>query len=240
MNEHVQRVQKALLLAGYDLGRFGADGDFGPKTADAVMTAINLSRMIGTHEAVVKEGAQIEAPALNGRDDPIPALWLPMAKMKRIIMHWTAGSYTASEEDKEHYHFLIDGSAKIIKGVHSVSNNEVIRGSNYAAHTLNCNTGSIGISICCMAGATESPFNPGNYPMKAEQFGVLIEAVAQLCEVYDIPVTPQTVLSHAEVQGNLGIQQRGKWDYTRLPFDPQIKGARAVGDHIRERVSLFV
>ena len=34
--------------------------------------------------------------------------------MKRIIIHWTAGTYYPSEYEKEHYHFLVDKDGKVI------------------------------------------------------------------------------------------------------------------------------
>jgi hypothetical protein len=57
------------------------------------------------------------------------------------------------------------------------------------------------------------------------------------CRRYDIPVTPKTVLSHAEVQNNLGIKQRGKWDISRLAVDPSMNGAKACGDLLRASVA---
>jgi N-acetyl-anhydromuramyl-L-alanine amidase AmpD len=108
---------------------------------------------------------------------------------------------------------------------------------DYAAHTRGCNTGSIGVSLACMAGATETPFNAGKFPMTEKQWVAMIEGIAQLCKFYKIPVSPQTVLSHAEVQGTLGIKQAGKWDFTRLAFDPTVKGAKACGDRMRKEVA---
>ena len=161
--------------------------------------------------------------------------------MKRIIAHWTAGTWKASTEDRKHYHFIVESDGNVVRGNWPVKNNESIpKGSSeYAAHTLNCNTQSIGISMACMAGATESPFHAGNYPMTQQQFEAMCEKIASLCKQYSIEVTPQTVLSHAEVQPTLGIKQRGKWDFTRLPFNPKIVGAKACGDFMRERVQYY-
>jgi hypothetical protein len=61
--------------------------------------------------------------------------------------------------------------------------------------------------------------------------------IAQLAHFYKIPVTNKTIPSHAEVQPNLGIQQAGKWDFTRLAFDPSVVGAKACGDKMRAEVS---
>lgn len=108
----------------------------------------------------------------------------------------------------------------------------------YAAHCLNLNTDSIGVSIACMGGAVESPLSTGKWPMKVEQLHSLIEGVAKLARVYAIVVTEKTILSHAEVQGTLGVQQRNKWDYTVLPFDSKVKGAKPIGNYIRDQISL--
>jgi N-acetyl-anhydromuramyl-L-alanine amidase AmpD len=157
--------------------------------------------------------------------------------MKRIICHWTAGQYMPNHVDKEHYHFLIDGHGETHRGDNVVADNESTTDGKYAAHTRGCNRQSIGVSICCMAGAVERPFKAGSAPMKANQWTAMVKLVAKLCRQYGIPVTPRTVLSHAEVQGTLGIPQRQKWDYTRLAFDPAVVGAKACGDKLRAEVA---
>jgi hypothetical protein len=138
--------------------------------------------------------------------------------MKRIINHWTAGSYTASSEDRKHYHFLIEGDGTIIPGKNSIAANAgPLKSGAYAAHTRNCNTKSIGLAVCCMVGAKETPFDPGLFPILSEQWRALVELNATLAAFYKIPVTPQTILTHAEVEKNLGITQRGQWDITAVP-----------------------
>ncbi len=158
--------------------------------------------------------------------------------MKRIIAHWTAGSYNVSDLDKEHYHFIISGNTDVVAGKFPVSANEAPKKGAYAAHTLNCNTGSIGVSVACMAGAVEGKSN-GQFPMKETQFERMCRHIAELSLQYNIPVTPTTILSHAEVQPNLKITQRGKWDITVLPFKPDIKGAAACGAYMRARVTQY-
>ena len=154
--------------------------------------------------------------------------------MKRIIVHWTAGRYKASSLDRQHYHFIFEDDGNEVPGIYSVEANRKPRKGAYAAHTLNCNTGSIGLSMACMLNATERDF--GSCPMTEAQFEAMARKAAELAIQYGIRVTPQTVLSHAEVQGNLGIKQRGKWDFTVLPFRPGLKGATACGDYFRSRV----
>lgn len=163
--------------------------------------------------------------------------WLPVVPMKRVILHWTAGTHKANSTDLKAYHLLVEGDGKVVRGNASIALNSTPLKTGYAAHTLNANSESIGISLCCMGNATEVPFNAGKWPMTKKQFDTLIELVRIVCEAYKIPITPKTVLTHAEVQNNLGIQQRNKWDYTRLAFDPSLVGAKAIGDHIRERVA---
>lgn len=157
--------------------------------------------------------------------------------MKRIINHWTAGTYKPSDLDKRHYHIIIDGDGNEHRGFYNIEANENTKDGHYAAHTQGCNTGSIGVSLCAMGGATEKPPEVGDYPITEAQWSKLIEVNARLCREYGIAVTPQTVLSHAEVQTTLGIKQRGKWDISVLPFKPKIKGAKAVGDLLRAAVA---
>lgn len=166
----------------------------------------------------------------------VPSSWMQRCEMKRVIAHWSAGAYTVGALEKQHYHLIIDGNGKLHKGDHDISDNVNTADDDYAAHTLGTNTGSIGISLACMAGAIENPFRPGRYPMKNVQWDAMIEAIADLVSFYAIPVTPATVLSHAEVEKNLGKPQRGKWDFTRLAFDDSVVGAKACGDKMRREV----
>ncbi len=163
-----------------------------------------------------------------------------MKQMKRIIGHWTGGLGFASEKDLEHYHRLVQADGSIAFGTEEIADNIVTSDGDYAAHTLNLNTASIGVALCGMAGAKERPFLAGHAPINENQFKRFCRLIAELCIEYGIPVTPETVLTHAEVEPNLGVKQRGKWDITRLPWRSDIKGARAVGDHMRELVSGYV
>lgn len=166
----------------------------------------------------------------------LPLDWLQPVKMSRVILHWSAGAHKCSELDKEHYHIIIEGNGNVVRGDHTISDNVTSGDGDYAAHTRNCNTGSIGVSMACMAGAIESPFNAGKFPMTGTQWNRAMEVIAHLAAFYHIPVTDKTILSHAEVQKNLGIQQNGKWDVARLPFDPKTVGAKACGDKMRAKV----
>ncbi|WP_342242630.1 peptidoglycan recognition protein family protein [Ensifer sp. OTU672] len=166
----------------------------------------------------------------------LPLEWLQPVKMSRIIAHWSAGAYRASELDKEHYHIIVEGSGTVVRGDHTISDNVSTADDDYAAHTRGCNAGSIGVSLACMAGAIESPFHAGKFPMTETQWHRAMDVIAHLAEFYKIPVNSKTILSHAEVQPNLGIKQAGKWDFTRLPFAPNVIGAKACGDKMRADV----
>jgi N-acetylmuramoyl-L-alanine amidase len=157
--------------------------------------------------------------------------------MKRVIAHWAVTKYKADDISKQHYHYIYEGDGREVKGLFNPEANLKCANGQYAAHTLNCNTGSIGVSCAAMYGA-ESVDKPGPFPITAVQFDAMCKGIARLCVKYSIPVTPQTVLSHAEVETTLGIKQRGKWDIAVLPF-LNFKTAKACGDEMRKRVQAY-
>lgn len=238
-------IQRRLLSLGYPLPKFGADGHPGAETIAALKAFQNA---VGISITGTADAATIGKLGLGGAEPErapaspvtIPASWMPKASMKRIIVHWTAGAHKASTLDREHYHMLIEADGNLVRGIPTIDLNQEPARSGYAAHTLNCNSGSIGVSLCCMAGAEEIPFKAGSAPMTREQWDKLPQVLAALCERYSIEPGPRTVLSHAEVQTTLGIQQRGKWDIARLAFDPSIKGAKACGDIFRSRTAALL
>ena len=218
----VREWQEALNRAGFNIA---SDGDFGPKTLEASLSSLH--------------GAPPPPP--DEIPHELPGDWLPKSsKMKRVIAHWTAGSYAVSPTDREHYHFIWDGDGHVVRGDNSVKDNESTADKDYAAHTKDCNTGSIGVSLACMSGAIENPFYPGPYPMTRRQWDGMCRGIAQICATYDIAVTPETVLSHGEVQGNLGIKQNGKWDYTRIAWEPTVYGATPCGNLLRSHVKALM
>ena len=166
----------------------------------------------------------------------LPLEWLQPVKMARIIVHWSAGAHRASDLDKQHYHIIVEGSGNVVRGDNLISDNVNTSDGKYAAHTRGCNTGSIGVSFASMAGAVEKPFSAGKFPLTETQWARGMDVIAHLASFYGIPVTDKTILTHAEVQPNLGIKQAGKWDITRLPFDPSVVGAKAVGDKMRRDI----
>jgi hypothetical protein len=166
----------------------------------------------------------------------IPKNLLSPCSMKRVICHWSEGNYKANSTDIEHYHILIEGDGTVPGGDHTIDDNSNIADNDYAAHTLNANTESIGVACCCMVGCQESPFKPGSQPMKKSQWNTMVQVVAELCQFYGIPVTPKTVLGHGEVQANLIIAQKGKWDPMVWPWDTS-KTRAQVGAALRKQVA---
>jgi hypothetical protein len=76
--------------------------------------------------------------------------------------------------------------------------------------------------------------------MTKVQWDHMCMGIAQLCAYYDIPVTDETVLSHAEVEDTLGVNQDGKWDFTKLAWDSSISGQHACGDRMRADVTRYL
>jgi N-acetyl-anhydromuramyl-L-alanine amidase AmpD len=161
----------------------------------------------------------------------------PVTGLRRIIFHWTAGTHVVSSVDRRHYHFIIAGDGSTVDGIHKPEDNISTADGHYAAHTRSLNTGSIGVAVAGMNGAKERPFSAGGFPMREIQIDALVRLLAHLCAKYRIPVTPQTVLSHAEVQPTLGITQAGKWDVMWLPGMNATQDPVAIGNIIRARVA---
>ena len=165
---------------------------------------------------------------------------LPVCSMARVVLHWTAGTYKASSLDQEHYHILIEGDGTIVYGKHDIDANAKPAREPRASHTRNCNTGSIGVSMCSMKDAKERPFSAGPFPMTIEQWKVAAEVVAELCRQYSIGVTPRTVLAHGEVQESLKIEQLQKWDPLVQPWAPSTPRAQVMDGFralVKEQVS---
>lgn len=166
-----------------------------------------------------------------------------MPYLRRIVIHWTAGPYLPNETDKLHYHYMVDGTAKVHQGKFKPEANIPpkggLRGGSYAAHTGGGNSYSIGVAICGMAGySSQSTLGP--YPLKKKQCEHVWSLCAELCKKYNIDVTPETVLTHYEFgKQNPNTSSRGKIDISFLPFLPDLKDYE-VGDYIRQKVAWYL
>lgn len=161
-----------------------------------------------------------------------------LTSLKRVICHWAVTKYKCDDVSREHYHFIYEGDGKEVAGRFKPEDNLSVVDGTYAAHTHHCNAGSIGVSCAAMFGAIDED-RYGKFPITAKQFEAMCKGVARLCKKYGIEVTDHTVLTHAEVQPVLGIQQNGKWDISVLPH-LKLKGVKACGDAIRANVSRYL
>lgn len=158
--------------------------------------------------------------------------------MKRLICHWTAGTYQPNNTDFEHYHYLINGDGLTIEGKYKPEDNLNCNDGKYAAHTGGGNTGSIGVAMCGMLGY-KNRSNIGDYPLTAVQCEAFFKKCAQLCKMYNIPITNETVMTHYEFGRKYWkTSSNGKIDITFLPPFPQITQDKA-GDFIRQKISWY-
>lgn len=155
--------------------------------------------------------------------------------MKKIIIHWTAGTNQPNSTDYQHYHYLVNGDGLVVAGKYKPEDNENCNDGKYAAHTGGGNTGAIGVALCGMAGYTSSK-NVGKYPLTKKQVEAGFKLVSQLCKCYNIAITPQTVMTHYEFgKNNPKTTSAGKIDITYLPPYPQVTKDK-IGDFIRNKI----
>ena len=161
----------------------------------------------------------------------IPIDALPRNRnVHRVILHWTAGGPKPSALDKAHYHFLVDQQGMLYRGAAGPG--------IYLPHTRQLNTGSVGLSLCGMAGAT-SLRSLGAYPLTKVQIERACQAAADIIAAYDLALSGRTCLTHAEVTTVYGIEQRGKWDITVLPPWPEIQPEHC-GTYLRDKVQWYL
>ena len=195
---------------GIDAGPI--DDDWGPNTESAVKELMKLKGVDKKEDVFHPSG------------------------LHRIHMHWTAGAYGAIGVELGSYHILIMRDGKPVMGNLKPEANANTSDGQYAAHTRACNQGAIGVSMDCMGGAKEVPFDAGKYPMTQAQLQGMVEQVADLCKTYDIPVSRYSTLTHAEIEKTLGVWQRSKWDIKWVPGMARPANAISVGDKIRDMI----
>lgn len=154
---------------------------------------------------------------------------------KRIILHWTAGTNYPNTTDLQHYHFLIDKDGKVYNGVYTPEDNLNCYDGKYAQHTGGGNTGSIGIAVCGMAGY-KNKLSDTKYPLTTVQIEKMFSLSAKLCKKYEIPITPDTVMTHYEFgKAYPKTSSAGKIDIICLHPFPNLS-KNQIGDFIRSNV----
>ena len=165
------------------------------------------------------------------------AKFMVPARVDRIHLHWTAGPAQSRPDEADHYHAILNQDLTVSKGRYTAKDNENTLDNIYAAHTKSANRFAYGYSLAGMRGAKEKPFNPGPDPITEKQWSRAMIHLAQLCKFYHVAPTDKKVLTHAEVQSNLGIKQNGKWDITVLPWQAdKWNTAKKVGDLMRAEI----
>lgn len=172
----------------------------------------------------------------------IPLLKDLPAPPRRIILHWTGGGAKASQFEREHYHYLVEQTGKIVEGFRVAANmRKVSSRAPYAAHTKGFNSFSVGVSFCGMAGVNSlAEWNAGKHgrvPLLEAQMISGCRFVGQLCSAWGLPVKESTVFTHAEAERLHDVDQNGKWDIDVLAFLPSLSPAQ-VGAWIRNQVSI--
>jgi hypothetical protein len=163
-----------------------------------------------------------------------------MSVLKKICVHWTAGSHGQSEEDYRHYHYTVGNDGAVAGGKFKPEANipPLVNGK-YAAHCGGGNSYCIGVSLRGMAGY-QGPGSVGKYPLTEPQCEAGWKLVAKLCHEYGIPVNPDTVFTHYEFgRKNPASDSAGKIDITFLPHAPSMKPDE-VGDYIRCKVQWYL
>lgn len=151
--------------------------------------------------------------------------------LSRIHLHWTAGTLVISRDDRLHYHELVQGDGSYVE-LHPLN--------KALSHTLNFNTGAYGMGMCGMHEAKDHPFSVGKYPLTSVQVEAFCKRVAVKCKMLDIPVSPYSVVTHAEIQPTFGVTQKGKIDIMWLPGMGRMGGPREVGDVLRKTIQGFL
>lgn len=155
--------------------------------------------------------------------------------MKRIILHWTGGTYQPNELEYKHYHYLITGDSLLIKGKFDPEDNIDCYDGHYAAHTGGGNTGSIGIAFCGMFKYRDRT-HVGNYPIKAAQLEFGFLRIAEIAKQYNIPIDGEHVMTHYEFGlKNPTTSSRAKIDLTFLPPYKDVL-PNETGDFIRKKI----
>lgn len=162
-----------------------------------------------------------------------------MAKngLSKITMHWSVDKGVMNTSAAKHYHFSTDKNGKQHSGNLRPEANANTSDGNYVAHCRGFNTGNIGMAVLGMHGAEEKK-TAGQYKLNQNQVEAFCEQVADIADIYDIPVSQKTIFTHAEVQSVHGVRQNGKWDIMWLP-ELGFCSAKEGGDYLRAKISEY-
>jgi hypothetical protein len=160
--------------------------------------------------------------------------------MRKICLHWTAGTHARTEADARSYHFTVGPDGAVSAGqFRPEANIPPLRSGQYAAHCGGGNSWCIGVALRGMAGY-QGPGRVGKAPVTRLQGEAAWSLTAELCKTYAIPVTPDTVFTHYEFgKRHPGSGSAGKIDIVHLPYAPDVQTAD-IGDYIRGKVRWYL
>lgn len=133
--------------------------------------------------------AELEKLALAAKND----LWGKASAMGRdvkLYLHWSAGHYDSFFED---YHINIAKDGSIFLTADDLS--EIL------PHTWHRNSGAIGVSLACCAGATSNDL--GDEPPTDAQIESMAKVIAVLANALDLTIDIYRVMTHGEAADNL-------------------------------------
>lgn len=108
----------------------------------------------------------------------------------KIYLHWTAGHYHQKFDD---YHVNIDQDGHIF-----VSTDDL---SDVLAHTWRRNSGSVGITLDCCAGATSEDL--GDEPPTAKQIEAMAQCIQAVADALWLTIDMKHVMTHGEAADNM-------------------------------------
>lgn len=150
-------------------------------------------------------------PHYRAQLDPEFLRWYPHGfRTKRCgYLHWTAGPRDVSFPDYHRVYTQDD------LGVHIVQNRDVM--TDLHAHTYHRNTGSFGVSVASMHGATTADF--GDACATPQQIRTMLRDLVDICLHHRIPVS--CLMSHQEAADNMDFYpQPSSSEAPHEPYGP--------------------
>lgn len=160
----------------------------------------------------------------------------------KIYLHWSAGHYFQKFDD---YHVNITADGKLYLTTDDLS--EVL------AHTYHRNSGAVGISLCCCAGATTNDL--GDEPPTSQQIESIALAIRAVADGLWLTIDKAHVMTHGEAADNEdGLEPHEaygprttceRWDLEFLgtdespAFDPWATDGSRGGDVLRGKANWY-
>lgn len=132
---------------------------------------------------------ELSAMASDARE-AIWSLAQDYGREPKIYLHWTAGHYHQKFDD---YHVNIDQDGRIF-----VSTDDL---SDVLTHTWRRNSGSVGITLDCCAGATSEDL--GDEPPTAKQIEAMAQCIQVVADALWLTIDMKHVMTHGEAADNM-------------------------------------